>query len=97
MKAPKLGDVVEAMWVDSEHIALGWVPVSKYVEAAKHPSAYRTAGYWLYGDSKVIAIALSLDPYNGHATHAMAIPRCAVTSIRVIGRSNARVRKAFSG
>ena len=54
MVAPRVGDVVEVMWVDSEHIALGWSKVADYVSAAKHQSAYRTAGYWLFGNARVV-------------------------------------------
>ncbi len=95
-KPPRIGDVVEVKWVDSEHIALGWSKLASYIAAAKHQSAYRTAGYWLFGNSRVVVVALSLDPYNGHATHAMSIPRQAVAEIQVLGRSNARVRKAMA-
>ena len=95
MRPPRTGDVVEVMWVDSEHIALGWSKVADYIAAAKHQSAYRTAGYWLFGNSHVVVLALSLDPYNGHATHAMSIPRKAVSRMQVLGRSNRRVRKAM--
>ena len=86
--------MVEILWADSEHIALGWVPAKQYLDAAHHPPAYRTAGYWLGGGAQVV-VALSLDPFNSHVTHAMAIPRCAVSRIVVLGRANKRVRRAF--
>ena len=95
-KPPRIGDVVEVMWVDSEQISIGWAAVAEYLDAAHHRSAYRTAGYWLIGDESVVAIALSMDPFNGHVTHVMSIPKCAVTHIQVLGRSNARVRKALT-
>jgi hypothetical protein len=93
---PKHGDVVEVEWDDSEHIQLGWETVRAYLRAADHPHAYRSAGYWIEGSKKGRAIvALSLDPYNGNVTHCMAIPATAISKVTVLGRSNARVRKAL--
>ena len=94
-KPPRLGDVVEILWIDSEHIALGWAPVPRYVSAARHRQSYRTAGYWLYGDEATVAIALSVDPFNKAATHVMSIPRVAVTNVSVLGRAAKKTRKAL--
>lgn len=94
-RPPRTGDVVEAEWIDSEHIALGWAEVSRYVKAARHRQSYRTAGYWLYGDDSTVVVALSTDPFNRSATHVMSIPRCAITKIIVLGRADKRTRKAL--
>lgn len=96
MKPPKHGDVVEVEWDDSEHIQLGWDTVKRYLRAADHPHAYRTAGYWLEGSTKDRAvIALSLDPFNGNVTHCMAIPATAIRKTTVLGRAHPRTRKAL--
>lgn len=95
-EGPKHADVVEVEWADSEHIQLGWDTVKAYLKAADHVHAYRTAGYWIEGSKKDRAvIALSLDPFNGNVTHVMCIPKVAITKITVLGRADARVRKAL--
>jgi len=97
VKPPRHGDVVELEWDDSEHIQLGWDSVKAYVDAADHPHAYRTAGYWIEGSEKGrTIIALAIDPFNGTITHVMAIPSVVVTKVTVLGRASKRVRKAFS-
>jgi hypothetical protein len=96
VKPPRCGDVVEVAWVDSEHIELGWAPVSDYRKAARrNPEAYRTSGYWMDRVKGRVVIAQSLSLYNRHTTHIMSIPEVAVTDMRVLGRSNKRVRKAL--
>lgn len=96
-KPPRHGDVVEVEWDDSEHIQLGWDTVKRYLKAADHPSAYRSAGYWIEGSKKDRAIvALSLDPFNGNVTHCMAIPASSVTKVTVLGRADKRTRKALT-
>ena len=92
---PRTGDVVEVRWHDSEQINLGWEAAKRYRAAAGHPSAYRSAGYWLGGTRGRVTLVLSLDPFNGTVSSAMSIPRCAVTEVKVLGRSNRRVRKAI--
>lgn len=92
---PQTGDVVEVEWRDSERVSLGWAPVKRYRKVSKHPSAYRTAGYWLSQPDTPVLVGLSLDPFNGTAAEVMCIPRSAVTSVKVLGRSNKRLRKAF--
>lgn len=95
MGKPRIGDVVEVRWVDSEHIALGWERSSEYRHAAGRPSSYRTAGYWIGSIRGRTVIALSLDPASRHVTHAMSIPDVAITETQVLGRANKRVRKAI--
>lgn len=95
-RKPRTGDVVEVCWRDSEHINLGWAPAKRYRQAARHESGYRSAGYWLGGAKSRVTLVLSLDPFNGSVSEAMAIPRCAVTEIRVLGRSNKRLRRAVA-
>jgi hypothetical protein len=96
-KPPRHGDVVEVEWDDSEQIRLGWDTVKRYIKAADHPSAYRTAGYWIEGSKKGrVVIALSLDPFNGNVSDSMAIPAIAVTKVTVLGRADKRTRKALA-
>ena len=95
MKPPRLGDVVEVQWLDSEHVALGWDTVSAYVKAIKAPQSYRTAGYYIVDTKEHLLVALSIDPANRHITHAMSIPVATVTKVTVLGRSTKRVRKAL--
>ncbi len=94
-RGPRIGDVVEIEWLDSEHIALGWRPRREYLEAATAPQAYRTAGYWLSDRGGHVLVALSVDPANGQVTHAMAIPSPAVARITVLGRARRRTRRAL--
>jgi hypothetical protein len=94
VKKPRLGDVVEVEWLDSQHIDLGWASVAEYIKAARRPQSYRTAGYFIE-HRKHLLIGLSLDPSNRLMTNAMSIPSKVVTSIKVLGRSNAKVRKAL--
>jgi hypothetical protein len=47
VKKPRLGDVVEVEWEDSEHIGLGWRSTKTYAESAEAPQSYRTAGYFV--------------------------------------------------
>lgn len=94
-RRPRLGDVVEVLWIDSEHIALGWSPRSDYLEAIDAPQAYRTAGYWIGRRRRQTVVGLSLDPANGTMTHAMAIPDVAIARITVLGRARRRTRRAL--
>lgn len=94
-KPPRRGDVVELEWLDSEHIALGWEPTRKYLDAARMPQSYRTAGYYLAATGDRTLVALSVDPANRTVTHAMSIPTVAITRRQVLGRANKRVRKAL--
>lgn len=96
MKGPRVGDIVEVEWIDSERITLGWEGTKAYRKAATHPSAYRTAGYWLGEVNGRVVIALSADPFNGSVTEAMSIPTVAVTKTTVVGRAHKRVREALS-
>ena len=96
MKKPRVGDVVEVLWHDSEEIRLGWVAVAEYRAAVEHPSGYRTAGYWIGTSHDRTLIALSVDPFNGNVTGVMSVPSVAVFSIKVLGRADKRVRKALS-
>jgi hypothetical protein len=93
-RKPRLGDVVEVEWLDSQHIDLGWSTVKDYIDAARQPQSYRTAGYFIE-QRKHLVVGLSLDPGNRQMTNAMSIPSKVVSSIKVLGRSNASVRKAL--
>jgi hypothetical protein len=96
VKPPRRGDVVEVAWVDSEHINLGWEATGQYRRAARrNPEAYRTSGYWLDRVKGRVVIVQSLSLYNRHVSEVMSIPEVAVTDMRVLGRSNKRVRKAL--
>lgn len=94
MKARR-GDVVELEWLDSEHIAIGWEPTKAYLRAARQPSSYRTAGYFLAETRSHVLVALSIDPRNRTVTHCMSIPVAVITKRQVLGRANRRVRKAL--
>jgi len=93
-RKPRLGDVVEVEWLDSQHIDMGWSPVADYIAAARQPQSYRTAGYFIE-HRKHLLIGLSLGPSTGRMTNAMSIPSKVVVRMKVLGRSNARVRKAL--
>jgi hypothetical protein len=95
MSRPRRGDIVEVLWRDSEHIALGWSATGRYLDAAGSPQSYRTAGYWLGKRGGSVVLALSCDPANRTVTHCMAIPATSVERTTVLGRARRRVRKAL--
>jgi hypothetical protein len=94
LSKPRVGDVVEVRWLDSESVHLGWRSAKEYRRTIAHEQSYRTAGYWLAGGDR-ISIALSISPANGHIDDAMSIPKACVIEVQVLGRSNKRVRKAL--
>jgi hypothetical protein len=94
-RRPRLGDVVEVLWIDSATVELGWEARSTYLAAITVPASYRTAGYWLGRRRGIVAVALSLDPAHGLVTDAMSIPDVAVTRIRILGRARRRTRRAL--
>jgi hypothetical protein len=94
-KPPRTGDVVEVAWLDSESIDIGWSAVSDYRKAGNRPQSYRTAGYFIEEGKQAVLIALSMSVVNRTLSHVMAIPVVAVQKMTVLGRANARVRKAL--
>lgn len=95
MRLPRVGDVVEVHWNDSESIQLGWSPRSAYKAAAARPQGYRTSGYYLGKAKGRTLIGLSVDPVNQQANGVMAIPTCDIRDLQVLGRATKRTRKAL--
>lgn len=95
MRKPRIGDVVEVHWDDSESVALGWGTRSSYATNVAAPQTYRTAGYWLGRAGGRVMVASSACPRNGHVNHVMAIPSACVRSLVVLGRATRRTRKAL--
>jgi hypothetical protein len=96
MRKPRIGDVVEVLWEDSESVACGWSKRSDYAGHVATPQAYRTAGYWMGRSAGRVMIAASADPRGGTINHVMAIPVSCITETRVLGRAAKRTRKALS-
>ena len=99
-RGPRIGDVVEVEWRDSERIDVGWDRREKYVQHVKAAQTYRTAGYWMgrvkATDGEHVLICLNVDPSNGTVSHAMSIPSESVKAIGVLGRADKRIRKALA-
>ena len=94
-RRPRLGDVVEIHWRDSQSIDLGWRPRSEYLGTVRAPQAYRTAGYWLGRVAGMVTVVASVDPANQAVANAWTIPAVAIDRIRVLGRARRRTRRAL--
>lgn len=92
-RKPRIGDVVELRWQDSERLRLGWDKRREYLRVAG--SEYRTVGYWL-GESKGHAVmASSISPGTHNVSDSSATPLGCVKSVRVLARTPRRMRKAI--
>lgn len=92
---PRVGDIVAIDWLDSQSIRMGWAPVSEYVEAAKRPQSYHTAGYWLGKHAGHALVTISVDVPNRHVWQAATIPMVAIVKLRVLSRASKATRKAL--
>jgi hypothetical protein len=93
MSKPRIGDVVELVWDDSERLRLGWDKRREYLRVAG--SEYRTVGYWL-GKSKGMAVLTSsISPGTGSVSDSSATPLGCIKSVRVLARTPKAARKGI--
>lgn len=96
MRRPRVGDIVEVEWVDSERIDVGWARRKRYRSAAKAGFTYGTAGYWMGGGERT-CVGLSISPGNSSLTQLMSIPTVAVIRVHVLRRATKSTRRALRG
>ena len=94
-RKPRLGDVVEIDWLDSQALHFGWRAPSEYVEAVKEPQGYRTAGHWLGRHAGHALVVSSITVANRHVTEGFTIPASAIVKLRVLSRASKATRKAL--
>lgn len=94
-RKPRVGDVVEIEWLDSEGLHLGWREPSEYVAAVKEPQAYRTSGHWLGRPAGHALVVSSIDVANRNVTQSFSIPASAIVKLRVLSRASKATRKAL--
>jgi hypothetical protein len=74
------GTMVEAEWMDSERVTLGWATVDDYNRALTDRTTYRTCGYLMASTADYALIALNRSD-SGLVGEAMVIPLACILSI----------------
>lgn len=74
------GTMVEAEWIDSERVTLGWATVEDYNRALQDRTTYRTCGYLMASTADYALIALNRSD-SGLVGEAMVIPLSCITKI----------------
>jgi len=95
MDSPREGDVIEVEWVDSKNIEYGWDTIKSYIKKAKGACNIFSCGYLVYQDDKIVLLTHSVDKDLRTLLPCIAIPKCSITNITVLGRCDDQTHEVF--
>ena len=82
MKIPKLGSLIEVIWIDAE-TRTGWVEAKEVVEKPK--AKFKTVGFLQGIDDEYIYVAWTI-PLEGNTTYSKdSIPLGCIKKVKKIG------------